>query len=70
MIDIKRGIFMIMGASKISESHWVKAIGDELEAKKADFTLAIDGRYSGQNAAATTVSTTYLSYKYCLFRNG
>ena len=45
-----------MGATKISESHWVKAIGDELESKKIDFTLTIDGRSDCQNTTVTTVS--------------
>jgi len=59
MIDIKRGIYMIMGASRISESHWVKAIGDELESKKTDFILAIDGKSSNQNTPVSTVSVLH-----------
>lgn len=50
---------MIMGASRISESHWVKAIGDELESKKTDFILAIDGKSSNQNTPVSTVSVLH-----------
>lgn len=56
MIDIKKGIYMVMGPAKPSESHWCKAIEDELKMKKIDYTKIQDGDMMSQAKATSTAS--------------
>ena len=44
MIDIKRGIFMMMGPTDLSNNHWIKAIENELVKKRIKYTKTVDGQ--------------------------
>ena len=44
MIIIEKGIILIMGTDDVNKCHWIKAIMDEIEYKKADV-----GIYDGKN---------------------
>ena len=63
MINIKRGIFMIMGPVNIAESYWMKAIKDELTAKKMKFMMIKDDEIIDTYNDDTTVITD-LSFHY------
>ena len=68
MLDIKRGIFMMMGPTDLSNNHWIKAIENELVKKRIEYIKTIDGQEilnENRNATKDTItvrSKTYFCY--------